>query len=290
MFRRAGDHPRVRGEHVVGPAGLAGVRGSSPRARGARTQRGFGTGVQGIIPACAGSTLPAPRHRLPGRGSSPRARGAPAARLSPRPGGGIIPACAGSTSSALLGWPEFGDHPRVRGEHALSAVSGLVFRGSSPRARGALISRTHWLTVRGIIPACAGSTPDPHRATCQSRDHPRVRGEHPRRHRLVPIRRGIIPACAGSTGARAEASPHRGDHPRVRGEHTFRSPPRTIERGSSPRARGARERAGRRRGRPGIIPACAGSTPGVCPCRRVRGDHPRVRGEHDGCPPGSLEG
>ena len=74
-------------------------------------------------------------------------------------------------------------------------------------------------TVRGIIPACAGSTIAGGRSAPLRWDHPRMRGEHSevaarlqrlsgssphargaRRHRgLHELRRGIIPACAGST-------------------------------------------------------------------------------------------
>ena len=91
-----GDHPRVRGEHGLATSSTTWVRGSSPRARGAPTDREHRGFTAGIIPACAGSTTPAPgaaapvgdhprvrgehKHALSEgrsmRGSSPRARGA----------------------------------------------------------------------------------------------------------------------------------------------------------------------------------------------------------------------
>ena len=154
-------------------------------------------------------------------GSSPHARGAPERRTR--------------------GMKEQRDHPRMRGEHA--------YYSRSPTE------------APGIIPACAGSTmpasaapslsmgSSPHArgapwqltlGVLASRDHPRMRGEHPSGVAGPPALAGIIPACAGSTGETrrippnpAGSSPHaRGaptlhlrrkhsgwDHPRMRGEH-----------------------------------------------------------------------
>ena len=51
------DHPRIRGEHDIRFATLAGNYGSSPHTRGAQlSMANTGLGV-GIIPAYAGSTL-----------------------------------------------------------------------------------------------------------------------------------------------------------------------------------------------------------------------------------------
>src|SRR4051812_34765365 len=50
------DHPRVRGEHVVGLGDLLVFAGPSPRARGAPVIPGVELVVVGTIPACAGST------------------------------------------------------------------------------------------------------------------------------------------------------------------------------------------------------------------------------------------
>ena len=92
-------------------------------------------------------------------------------------------------------------------------------------------------------------------------DHPRIRGEHYRRHRRRARRFRIIPAYAGNTGTNdvyvpvySGSSPHTrgtpsacricraasGDHPRIRGEH----------RGQGHGGPGRR----------GIIPAYAGNT------------------------------
>ena len=52
------DHPRMRGEHAVCLGGGKLAEGSSPHARGARGERHVLVEVEGIIPACAGSTWP----------------------------------------------------------------------------------------------------------------------------------------------------------------------------------------------------------------------------------------
>ena len=153
----------------------------------------------------------------------------------------IIPAYAGSTTSFNNGVNSFG--------------------GSSPHTRGARLVREGAVTPVRIIPAYAGSTLDdigpeareegssPHTrgARCPrpsrrraSRDHPRIRGEHPAPVPPARSARRIIPAYAGSTHGQGRSlscsggsSPHtRGaprtqgkrlegfeDHPRIRGEH-----------------------------------------------------------------------
>ena len=152
--------------------------GSSPHARGA--QRGAaGAGEDGgIIPACAGSTTPRrtlikggrdhPRmrgeHLTPRAsasllaGSSPHARGALGTIDAATRKSGIIPACAGSTVRLVVANAGRRDHPRMRGEHSRRITPPSLYQGSSPHARGALAKRLAVHAVKGIIPACAGST------------------------------------------------------------------------------------------------------------------------------------
>ena len=73
----------------------------------------------------------------------------------------------------------------------------------------------------------------------------------------------------------------RGDHPRVCGEHKVDDSTGEGAWGSSPRMRGTLRRAFRKFRRLGIIPAYAGNTQPVSPCRQCNRDHPRVCGEHD---------
>ena len=57
------DHPRMCGEHRHCPHTLNGEEGSSPHVRGAQDHGGRCEHGSGIIPACAGSTLPLTRLR-----------------------------------------------------------------------------------------------------------------------------------------------------------------------------------------------------------------------------------
>ena len=193
---------------------------------------------------------------------------------------GIIPACAGSTHHWLGFRLSTGDHPRMCGEHVLRMLLLSCARGSSPHVRGAPGNMSVRIRLRGIIPACAGSTCrrlwDCHR----SGDHPRMCGEHsvksPRhdgrsgssphvRGALLPLspschRCGIIPACAGSTSRPGEYRDCKRDHPRMCGEHFCPAVRHPARKGSSPHVRGARGRVAIVLTLIGIIPACAGST------------------------------
>ncbi len=115
----SGDHPRIRGEHPV-------------RAPDLPSQLG-------IIPAYAGSTLPAPLRTTWCWGSSPHTRGA----LLPLP----------------LRLSVGRDHPRIRGEHLLRACAEQPVRGIIPAYAGSTWPvRVSLHTPPWIIPAYAGST------------------------------------------------------------------------------------------------------------------------------------
>ncbi|EPD31455.1 hypothetical protein HMPREF9238_01229 [Gleimia europaea ACS-120-V-Col10b] len=153
------------------------------------------------------------------RGSSPHARGALARWWRRFRFLGVIPACAGSTPSARTRTPTGRGHPRMRGEHVFSRCFFPCDPGSSPHARGALFLFTRWQRIRGVIPACAGSTAGGSKERQGRSGHPRMRGEHDSDKSLVcgskgssPHARGapligvaaergtgVIPACAGST-------------------------------------------------------------------------------------------
>ena len=155
--------------------------------------------------------------------------------------------------------PEAADHPRIRGEHRIMCIPVLWTSGSSPHTRGARLPGAGVGRECGIIPAYAGSTPPRASPTSGTKDHPRIRGEHPygvtrwldlvgssphtrgaRRRRIrLPRRTRIIPAYAGSTRTVAGRSCRAGDHPRIRGEHVIVSFAACFQRGSSPHTRGA---------------------------------------------------
>ena len=294
-----GSSPHVRGALKCGFAAVPGLRiiPACAGSTGVVLMRFF---PNGIIPACAGSTKRFSSTEMPFRdhprmcgehfirlaycnafsGSSPHVRGAHDVLRLSAVNPGIIPACAGSTPGHGRGWACGRDHPRMCGEHALANSLMVMPLGSSPHVRGALEYRQRVFKRRGIIPACAGSTPSRISADSSSRDHPRMCGEHNMqemgracgrgssphvRGALTATFRpvddlGIIPACAGSTAFQANDKVVFRDHPRMCGEHAALNVEALAAAGSSPHVRGAPwlgtsvSRSWR------IIPACAGST------------------------------
>ena len=152
------DHPRMCGEHKRRDALKVVSRGSSPHVRGAQTEVLCLGGDGGIIPACAGSTVPgnrlvgvvgdhprmcgeheeAPHGTVAFVGSSPHVRGALGLPILLGRGTGIIPACAGSTVCERFSHADSGDHPRMCGEHRQRIPLFDASWGSSPHVRGAL--------------------------------------------------------------------------------------------------------------------------------------------------------
>ena len=150
------DHPRVGGEHGDGCVYRLSGAGSSPRGRGTLGDTRLAPGRDRIIPAWAGNTaaflsaasFSSDHPRVGGEhdlfhfpslisyGSSPRGRGTPdTLPLCVRPGR-IIPAWAGNTTSPAPVSFVVADHPRVGGEHIVSATEYNKPYGSSPRGRG----------------------------------------------------------------------------------------------------------------------------------------------------------
>ena len=172
------DHPRMCGEHYVHRPQLDWDVGSSPHVRGAQNLLPIMQDLDGIIPACAGSTTGVaasakvtrdhPRMcgehgrlaTMPCRspGSSPHVRGAQRLERQSCSLSGIIPACAGSTSWETLRRSSIRDHPRMCGEHSVKHNAKGNDQGSSPHVRGARRRQQDHPGSQGIIPACAGST------------------------------------------------------------------------------------------------------------------------------------
>ena len=154
------DHPRRRGELRLRPPNIPGRVGSSPQARGTPPCRACTPKPQRIIPAGAGNSLRArssisaetdhPRRRGElslilqlsprARGSSPQARGT----LYHADTGGIpqriIPAGAGNSKNSSKHPPQLTDHPRRRGELNITQRFADGGIGSSPQARGTLLT------------------------------------------------------------------------------------------------------------------------------------------------------
>ena len=108
---------------------------------------------------------------------------------------------------------------------------------------------------------------------------PHTRGAHVG-DQAPQLRLGIIPAYAGSTPPSGTEVARETDHPRIRGEHEHLPAPGQPGDGSSPHTRGAPEGPGPCESGARIIPAYAGSTPGISSSCSTCRDHPRIRGEH----------
>ena len=172
------DHPRSRGVYLKVSERAKSIRGSSPLARGLRRTSAPNNGPSGIIPARAGFTLCVvyclctmrdhPRSRgvyetalaeiLEHQGSSPLARGLRYYYLRWRCAGGIIPARAGFTRPRLRRVRIGQDHPRSRGVYPPQARIVSTQTGSSPLARGLLVTLIFTFIRWRIIPARAGFT------------------------------------------------------------------------------------------------------------------------------------
>ena len=250
------------GEHAQGQWAAEVRVGLSPHVRGAPITKATVPMMNGIIPACAGSTF-RPRGHVSGyrdhprmcgehsfnihqfageQGSSPHVRGARSGGSSVSLLMGIIPACAGSTKGAFGIQGRHWDHPRMCGEHRISVNTVSSSAGSSPHVRGAHNIVGHLIHITGIIPACAGSTARDTSKIAVFRDHPRMCGEHVRRQSVRQLLTGIIPACAGSTQTHRLHDQPRRDHPRMCGEHGASCYQRLFTAGSSPHVRGAHHR------------------------------------------------
>ena len=172
--------------------------GSSPLTRGAPGGKLRHNDRKGLIPAHAGSTDQPPLTKSHTRahprsrgehvvtlgraariaGSSPLTRGALVVSLAEHHDRGLIPAHAGSTGGIVGRVLLSRAHPRSRGEHNSVSVRRRCFEGSSPLTRGAQCLVYHHVCSKGLIPAHAGSTRNPHLCPNCWWAHPRSRGEH----------------------------------------------------------------------------------------------------------------
>ena len=191
--------------------------GSSPLSRGIRSRDKESAGSTGIIPALAGNTTArrtsttsgadhprsrgeyqkAGQRRNARTGSSPLSRGILLHNLVVAVRFRIIPALAGNTTPRPGNSSPGRDHPRSRGEYG-----GFYFRtrtglGSSPLSRGIHLRESPGKHIKRIIPALAGNTGRRHRLRLREPDHPRSRGEYPRRRPCWGRPEGSSPLSRG---------------------------------------------------------------------------------------------
>ena len=172
------------------------------------------------------------------------------------------------------------DHPRIRGEHFMSASCCALMLGSSPHTRGALAHPKNARHGERIIPAYAGSTFPDHPFHVCKWDHPRIRGEHTDKTEALGLSQGSSPHTRGALSSGTGASSGSGIIPAYAGSTASRISVIRPMGGSSPHTRGARSAWTAPGLRPGIIPAYAGSTETPHGGTLRPPDHPRIRGEH----------
>ena len=90
-------HPRVRGDVPPAHRDQAPESGSPPRARGRQEEIPVGSTVQGLTPACAGTSHDGSVEMCESGGSPPRARGRPDPIAAHLAWMGLTPACAGTS-------------------------------------------------------------------------------------------------------------------------------------------------------------------------------------------------
>src|SRR6266508_1223355 len=221
---RAWDHPRVRGERFISRSTHPSCRGPPPRTRGTRKNRRQSHPLMGTTPAYAGNARPCSRCRCGTRdhprvrgerskthvstwstsGPPPRTRGTHLHRIGGHLGVGTTPAYAGNAYAGGARGLSRRDHPRVRGERAVTGRAGVLIWGPPPRTRGTRYVEDDHGGDLGTTPAYAGNAPASVPATRRARDHPRVRGERKTRPSRL---RGLMGPPPRTRGTRAAALP-----------------------------------------------------------------------------------
>ena len=154
------DHPpRIRGEQPRDPVSDLVGTGSPPHTRGTDCRFFVECHHARITPAYAGNSL---------------SYFIPICYLR------ITPAYAGNRSAASYPVTVGADHPRIRGEQAISNPSYVPPPGSPPHTRGTVADNIHIRPGNRITPAYAGNRPLLHHSTFAPKDHPRIRGEQPK--------------------------------------------------------------------------------------------------------------
>src|SRR5690606_6528280 len=110
----------------------------------------------------------------------------------------FIPACAGNTLPWLFLRYYVSIHPRMRGEHLLTAQQTYYERGSSPHARGTRLRSRCQTECGRFIPACAGNTTAQDDTHSQNSVHPRMRGEHSMGQKVSCWPNGSSPHARGT--------------------------------------------------------------------------------------------
>ena len=193
------DHLRVCGADHCSNSITELALGSSPRVR-SRQSSGHPFPLHGgIISACAEQTLTSRLASLPA-GDHLRVCGAD---IGIRDTGAFLKGSSPRVRSRLredyLPCEVFRDHLRVCGADASPIMVSVISWGSSPRVRSRPIADIDFVSIRGIISACAEQTVSSFAEHVPVGDHLRVCGADFQTKFLQVPPGGIISACAEQT-------------------------------------------------------------------------------------------
>ena len=150
-------HPRMRGERDGRYFHRVATSGSSPHARGTRSNIADTCWRSAVHPRMRGERRPINANTGKRSGSSPHARGTQYSSHHFPSGYRFIPACAGNASEPLGARFPVSVHPRMRGERLRDIFQHKIKHGSSPHARGTQVHGDRRGGRQRFIPACAGN-------------------------------------------------------------------------------------------------------------------------------------
>ncbi len=189
--------PGTRGDHPAPGMGPWTQPGTTPHARGPPATNTPQDPTSGNNPARAGTTSPHTVRELWEAGTTPRARGPHVVCVQPVRQRGNNPARAGTTPSAtgrtLATW----EQPRTRGDHSGGRKVVEPPAGTTPHARGPLVSGQPTGQRPGNNPARAGTTWTQGKDSGGGGEQPRTRGDHCARSSPSPRSTGTTPHARG---------------------------------------------------------------------------------------------
>ena len=153
-------------------------------------------------PRSRGEHLSPVLDEVAGGGSSPLARGTCYLTLAVETSTRLIPARAGNIERTPPPMTLHPAHPRSRGEHTHGKPPPVMYRGSSPLARGTFRPiRPAYRHIR-LIPARAGNIRKFQAPQNPATAHPRSRGEHGREIGDGMAKGGSSPLARGTSELR----------------------------------------------------------------------------------------
>ena len=152
-----GSSPLARGTHLKSLSYVTELRLIPARAGNTR-YRHYRRGSAAAHPRSRGEHVVVLGQNHAAVGSSPLARGTPLNVFRKAGSARLIPARAGNTLARGVLLIRVSAHPRSRGEHPSQTPKASSVPGSSPLARGTLMSIAISHINRRLIPARAGNT------------------------------------------------------------------------------------------------------------------------------------